>query len=170
MSYPNWLSTNLQQLHRTIQEAFGWEGYHMWVFQTPTGEYGVADRELGHRSAASAKLQDVAPGAGDRIRYTYDFGDDWEHDLLIEDVFTAEPGVTYPRCLTGRRACPPEDCGGIRGYQELLEILTDPGHPEHSNRLEWLGLSSTHEFDPTTFDLAEINQNLSKLATVQVQK
>ncbi|MDQ3764892.1 MAG: plasmid pRiA4b ORF-3 family protein [Actinomycetota bacterium] len=163
-------STNLQQLHRTIQQVFGWEGYHMWVFQTPTGEYGVADRELGHRSAASAKLQDVAPGAGDRIRYTYDFGDDWEHDLLIEDVFAAEPGVAYPRCLTGRRACPPEDCGGIWVYQELLEILTDPGHPEHSNRLEWLGLSSTHEFDPTTFDLAEINQNLSKLATVRVQK
>src|SRR5205085_4029395 len=84
-------STTLQHLHRTIQEAFGWEGYHLWVFQTPTGEYGVADRELGHRSAASAKLQDVAPGAGDRIRYTYDFGDDWEHDLLVEDVFTAEP-------------------------------------------------------------------------------
>ena len=163
-------STNLQQLHRTIQEAFGWEGYHLWVFQTPTGEYGVADRELGHRSAASAKLQDVAPRAGDRIRYTYDFGDDWEHDLLVEDVFTADPGVAYPRCLTGRRACPPEDCGGIWGYQELLEILTDPGHPEHSNRLEWLGLSSAHEFDPATFDLAAINQNLSKLATVQVQK
>lgn len=157
-------STTLQHLHRTIQEAFGWEGYHMWVFQTPTGEYGVADRELGHRSAVSTKLHDVAPCGGDRIRYTYDFGDDWEHDLLVEDVFPAEPGMAYPRCLTGRRACPPEDCGGIWGYQELLEILTDPGHPEHGNRLEWLGLTSAHEFDPATVDLANINQNLSKLA------
>jgi hypothetical protein len=163
-------STTLEHLHRTIQEAFGWEGYHLWVFQTPPGEYGVADRELGHRSAASAKLQDVAPGAGERIRYTYDFGDDWEHDLLVEDVLPAEPGVAYPRCLTGRRACPPEDCGGIWGYQELLGILTDPNHPEHGNRLEWLGLSAAHEFDPATVDLAKINQNLSKLATVQVQK
>jgi hypothetical protein len=122
-------STTLQHLHRTIQEAFGWESYHLWVFQTPTDEYGVADRELGHRSAASTKLHDIAPRAGDRIRYTYDFGDDWEHDLLVEDVFPAEPGVTYPQCLTGRRACPPEDCGGIWGYQELLEILTDPATP-----------------------------------------
>jgi hypothetical protein len=163
-------STTLQQLHRAIQEAFGWEGYHMWVFQASTGEYGVADRELGHRSAAAAKLNDVAPGAGDRIRYTYDFGDDWEHDLLVEEVFTAEPGVVYPRCLAGRRACPPEDCGGIWGYQELLEILADPGHPEHSDRLEWLGLSSAHEFDPATVDLVDINQNLSKLATTQIEK
>jgi hypothetical protein len=163
-------SITLQHLHRIIQEGFGWEGCHLWVFQTPTGEYGVADRELGHRSAASAKLQDVAPCAGDRIRYTYDFGDDWEHDLLVENVFPAEPGVAYPRCLTGRRAGPPEDCGGIWGYQELLEILTDPGHPEHSNRLEWLGLSSVQEFDPTTVNLANINQNLLKLAIVLVQK
>jgi hypothetical protein len=163
-------STTLEHLHRIIQEAFGWEGYHLWVFQTPTGEYGVADRELGHRSAASAKLQAVAPRAGDRIRYTYDFGDDWEHDLFVEEVLPAEPGVAYPRCLTGRRACPPEDCGGIWGYQELLEILTDPGHPEHRNRLEWLGLSSVQEFDPITVDLANINQNLSKLAIVLAKK
>jgi len=90
-------STTLEHLHRTIQEAFGWEGYHLWVFHTPTGQYGVADRELGHRNAASTKLHDVALRAGNRIRYTYDFGDDWEHDLLVEDVLPAEPGVTYPR-------------------------------------------------------------------------
>ena len=163
-------STTLQHLHRAIQEAFGWEGYHLWVFHTPTGEYGVADRELGHRNAASTKLKDVAPRAGARVLYTYDFGDDWEHDLLVEDVHPAEAGVAYPRCLTGRRACPPEDCGGIWGYQELLDILTDPSHPEHGDRLEWLGLSSAGEFDPATVDLAEINQNLSKLATVSAKE
>jgi hypothetical protein len=90
--------------------------------------------------------------------------------LFVEEVLPAEPGVAYPRCLAGRRACPPEDCGGIWGYQELLEILTDPGHPEHGNRLEWLGLSSVQEFDPTTVDLANINQNLSKLAIVLAKK
>ena len=130
-------------------------------------EHGGCSARTEH---AGRRLPSVQQSPGDRIRYTYDFGDDWEHDLLVEDVLPAEPGVAYPRCLTGRRACPPEDCGGIWGYQELVEILTDPGHPEHSNRLEWLGLSSTHEFDPTTFDLAEINQNLSTLATVRVQK
>lgn len=156
----------LQQLHQNIQYAFGWEDYHMWVFETPSGDYGIANRELGHRSAVAKKLEAVAPRAGDRIRYTYDFGDDWEHDIVVEDVLSAEPGVAYPRCITGRRAAPPEDCGGIWGYQELLEILADPGHEEHEDRLEWLGLESADEFDPAEFDLDEVNEALSGLAKV----
>ncbi len=160
----------LLDLHHSIQQAFGWDGYHMWVFSTPSAEYGVSDPDLGHRSAASRKLVDVVPGVGDRIRYTYDFGDDWEHDILVEDVLTAEPGVAYPRCLAGRRACPPEDCGGIWGYEELLEILADPGHPQHTDRLEWLGLDSADEFDPADLDLDEVNELLSELAGVLVQR
>jgi len=161
--------TTLQQLHDTIQQAFGWDGYHLWVFQTPLGEYGIADRELGHRSAASKELRDTAPRAGDRLRYTYDFGDDWEHDILVEAVTPAEPGAAYPRCLTGSQACPPEDCGGIWGYQELVEILSDPEHDEHYERLEWLGLDSADQFDPAAFDPAEVNRDLADLATVLVK-
>jgi Plasmid pRiA4b ORF-3-like protein len=115
------------------------------------------------------KLRQTAPRAGDRLRYTYDFGDDWEHDILVEAVTAAEPGAAYPRCITGRRACPPEDCGGIWGYEELLEILGDPGHDEHDERLEWLGLDSADEFDPAAFDLAEVNNDLAGLATVLVK-
>jgi hypothetical protein len=150
----------LDDLHGTIQQAFDWEGYHLWVFQTSTGEYGTPDPELGHRSAAAVRLDQVAPGDGDRIRYTYDFGDNWEHEIVVEDILAAEPGVAYPRCLTGRRATPPEDCGGIWGYQYLLEILDDPQHPEHAERLEWLGLASADELDPAAFDHAELNRAL----------
>ncbi|MFF4764846.1 plasmid pRiA4b ORF-3 family protein, partial [Streptomyces sp. NPDC001292] len=125
----------LRELHDVIQAAFGWEDYHMWAFETGRDRYGVADRDLGIRSAASKRLGQVAPRTGDRLRYTYDFGDDWEHDILIEDVTAPEAGTPYPRCLTGRRACPPEDCGGIWGYDYLIEILADPRHEEHEDRL-----------------------------------
>ncbi|MFF3660422.1 plasmid pRiA4b ORF-3 family protein [Streptomyces olivochromogenes] len=98
----------LQQLHHAIQRAFGWHGYHLWVFETPLGEYGIADQELGHRGAASKKLRQTAPQGGDRLPYTYDFGDAWACDILVEAVTTAQPGIAYPRCLTGRRGCPSE--------------------------------------------------------------
>jgi hypothetical protein len=158
-------AVTLQQLHRVIQEAFGWYGYHLWVFETQLGEFGIPDPELGHRSAASKKLREVGPQAGDRVRYTYDFGDDWEHDILVESVHAATPGTAYPRCITGRRACPPEDCGGIWGYEELLQILADPTDDEHQDRLEWLGLETADQFDPAAFDLAQINTALASLSS-----
>lgn len=159
----------LDRLHEVIQDAFGWCDCHMWVFETPEGEYGMEDPELGHRSAISKKVDGAAPRVGGRIRYVYDFGDDWEHDIEVEDVLTAEPDVAYPRCLTGDRACPPEDCGGIIGYEELLQILADPDHDERGERLEWLGLNSADEFDPAAFDVAEANEVLSDAAKVLVK-
>jgi hypothetical protein len=153
-------SYTLDKLHQTIQRAFGWQDYHLWVFETPGGEYGTPDPELEHRDAVSSRLRQVAPQPGDRIRYTYDFGDGWRHDIAVEEVFAAEPGVAYPRCVAGRRAGPPEDCGGIWGYHELLEILADPDHPEHRQRLEWLGLSTADDLDPAAFDQAEVNRSL----------
>lgn len=151
----------LRQLHGAIQAAFGWEDYHLWVFEVSGAQYGVADRELEIRSAASKRLSQVAPDAGNRLRYTYDFGDGWEHDIVVEAVGEAEPGAAYPRCLAGRRACPPEDCGGIWGYENLLEILADPDHEEHDERLEWLGLGSAAEFDPAAFDLDQVNSGFA---------
>jgi hypothetical protein len=161
--------TTLLRLHDIIQAAFGWEDYHMWVFETPQRRYGVADQELGHRSAATKKLAEVAPLAGTKLGYTYDFGDDWEHDVVVEAVTDAEPGVAYPRCLTGRRAGPPEDCGGIWGYQSLVEILADPRHEGHEERLEWLGLDSAGQFDPDAFEVAGVDTALSGFAAVLVK-
>ena len=73
----------------------------------------------------------------------------------------SQPGVAYPRCLTGQRACPPEDCGGISGYRDMIEVLADPRHEEHQERLEWLGLDSADQFDPAAFDPAEANTALA---------
>nr|CEL14839.1 hypothetical protein [Kibdelosporangium sp. MJ126-NF4]CTQ96530.1 hypothetical protein [Kibdelosporangium sp. MJ126-NF4] len=152
--------TNLAELHRAIQDAFGWLDYHMWVFDAPLGRYGVPDPELEFNDASRTPLLLVAPGPGDRLRYTYDFGDNWDHDIVVEKVSPATPEAVYPRCLAGRRAGPPEDCGGIWGYAHLIEALADPEHEEHDHLMEWLGLDSAGEFDPARFDLAEINRRL----------
>jgi len=159
----------LLELHHILQAAFGWEDYHMWAFESGQDQYGAADRDLGIRSAASKQLGQVARRTGYRLRYTYDFGDDWEHDILIEDVTEPEPDTAYPRCLAGRRACPPEDCGGIWGYDYLIEILADPHHEEHEDRLEWLGLDSADQFDPAAFDATEVNSALSPLNAVLIK-
>jgi hypothetical protein len=151
----------LADLHHALQAAFDWEDSHLHVFETAHGSFGVADRELGHRAEAPVTLEQVAGGAGDRLRYTYDFGDDWTHQIVVEKVLDRQP-VAYPRCTGGRRAAPPEDCGGIWGYTELVEILGDPGHPEHRDRLEWLGLDSAAGFRPGDFDAAAITRRLTR--------
>ena len=102
-------------------------------------------------------------GTGARFRYTYDFGDDWEHDILVEKMFDRDKAATCPRCTGGRRAGPPEDCGGIWGYADLEEILADPNHPEHEDKLEWLGLDDAAGFDPTGFDADAVTHALSRL-------
>ncbi|MDP9799600.1 hypothetical protein J2S43_008112 [Catenuloplanes nepalensis] len=153
----------LDRLHLVLQVAFGWEDYHMWVFEGRNAEYGVPDPELGHRSAAAKKLADVAPHRGDRLAYTYDFGDDWRHDLLVEEVLASPAGSTTARCVTGRRAGPPEDCGGVWGYEYMSEILGDPAHEEHAAYLAQLGLETAADFDPASFDLDGINRELAKI-------
>jgi Plasmid pRiA4b ORF-3-like protein len=154
---------SLARLHDVVQAAFGWEDSHMHVFETPYGDFGRADRELGHRAEAPVTLEQVAGQAGDKIRYTYDFGDGWVHEIAVEKVLDRDPALVYPSCTGGRRAAPPDDCGGIWGYEELVEILTDPQHPEHQDRLEWLGLDHAAQFDPAAFDVDEVNRALANL-------
>jgi hypothetical protein len=95
-------------------------------------------------------------GEKDRFTYTYDFGDGWEHEVLVEKILPPEPGAHYPRCLKGKGACPPEDVGGVYGYADFLEAIQDPNHPEHDEYLEWIG----GEFDPDAFDLEGLNEEL----------
>jgi len=94
--------------------------------------------------------------------YTYDFGDGWEHDIVLEKVLPPDPVVGLS-CLAGKGACPPEDCGGAWGYANLKEALADPGHEEHEDLLDWLGLDSAADFDPAQFGLDEVNARLSQL-------
>lgn len=156
--------TTLDGLHQVIQTGFGWYGGHLWVFETPDGEYGQPDAQLGHVDAATVTLDEVAPDVGDRIRYVYDFGDDWQHDLVVEQIVAAQPGVAYPRCTAGRRARPPEDCGGMWVYQDLLAVVADPGHPEHAEALDTLRATSAAAFDPARFDRDTVNARLSNPA------
>jgi hypothetical protein len=155
---------SLPRLHTVIQVAFGWDGGHMHVFETPYGSFGTADAELGHRAEAPVTLEQVAPAVNGKLRYTYDFGDDWEHDIVVEKVLDRGETAAAARCTGGRRAAPPDDCGGVWGYAELVEILNDPDHPEHEDRLEWLGLDDAAAFDPDRFDAAAVTRALSNLA------
>lgn len=107
-----------------------------------------------------ATIQQVVSREGAKFFYEYDFGDGWDHVILLEKILQAEPGKQYPMCLKGKNACPPDDCGGIWGYYGMLEAIQDPKHPEHESMLEWLG----GEFDPEAFDLEATNKALRRYA------
>ncbi|MBK5250250.1 MAG: plasmid pRiA4b ORF-3 family protein [Actinomycetales bacterium] len=152
--------TSLGDLHVILQAAMGWEDYHLHLFSIG-GETYADDRVEGGWDGPPhdedlARMDQVTP-VGARLRYEYDFGDRWEHDIVVEKVLPPEPTVTYPRCLAGRRACPPEDCGGPWGYANLLEAIADPKHPAHEELLEWVGA----EFDPEALDTAAVNALLA---------
>jgi hypothetical protein len=154
----------LRDLHEVIQQAMGWENYHMHAFSTGWQEFGSPDPELGHASDKRARLSEVLTVPGDRLRYTYDFGDDWAHDIVLEETRPAEPTEAYPICMAGKGACPPEDCGGAWGYANLKEILASPSDEEHEEMLDWLGLGTAAEFDPGKLSIDEVNDRLGRLA------
>ncbi|MEW6072075.1 MAG: plasmid pRiA4b ORF-3 family protein [Planctomycetota bacterium] len=143
-------------LHETLQWAIGWTDSHLHVFRHDGGEIGKPDPGLltPARDERKLRLDDVLRRPKDRLVYEYDFGDGWEHDVVLERVHVAEPGGKYPLVLGGRRACPPEDCGGPPGYANLLDARSDPSHPEHAELSDWLGGA----FDPEAFDVPEKNR------------
>ena len=96
-----------------------------------------------------------------RFDYEYDFGDQWMHQLIVEERFPPEQGVKYPICVAGQRACPPEDCGGPWGYSDFVEAISNPDHRGHEEMLEWVG----GEFDPERFDLESVNKKLRRMRT-----
>jgi hypothetical protein len=154
-------TTTLVQLHRILQCVMGWEGYHLYQFFIGGIAYGdpVMLGELDAEDARTMTLGTIVRSEHFKFIYEYDFGDSWEHELLIEKMLPLEEGKRYPICLTGKRACPPEDCGGIWGYAGFLEAIHDPQHPEHEEMLEWV----SGEFDPDAFDLDEVNTELRSL-------
>jgi hypothetical protein len=153
--------TRLDQLHEMIQAALGWENCHMHVFSFGGEEFSTPDRELGFNDERRVTLGELIGGAGDRFRYTYDFGDDWEHEIVVEDLLDPNPEALYPILVAARGACPPEDCGGRWGYANLREILADPSHDEHQEMLEWLGLDDAGEFDPVAVTTNDIEYELA---------
>jgi Plasmid pRiA4b ORF-3-like protein len=152
-------STTLQKLHQIVQEAMGWYDCHLHQFNIDGIEYGQSQPEYDFnvRDSRTVQLAQVVRGEKFKFRYSYDFGDGWEHEILVEKILPREPKVIYPVCLKGKRACPPEDCGGAWGYIEFLEAIQDSSHPEHENLLEWVG----GDFDPENCNLDEINRRLA---------
>jgi len=146
----------LSMLHGVIQDVMGWEDDHLHQFFIDGKCYGdarLADQE-GVDNEDRIKLNQVIQTKGGSFIYEYDFGDSWEHRLEVEEILFAEPDARYPRCVAGERACPPEDCGGVWGYADLLDAIKDPAHPEHEERSEWLD----DDFDPEEFDLDGLNE------------
>jgi hypothetical protein len=153
-------SITLAGLHTVIQQAMGWQDYHLHQFEIGDTVYGVDDGEGWGPPIVDEKrtrLGDVAP-EGTAFSYQYDFGDSWEHLVNVEQVAAPVGGTSYPRCVDGERACPPEDCGGAWGYAELLDALADPRHERHEELVEWVGGS----FDPAKFDLEDVNARLRR--------
>jgi hypothetical protein len=149
----------LDALHDIIQIAMGWTDSHLHGFHINGESYGPPGPMSDMNDERKARLGDIVQQGG-RLLYEYDFGDGWVHEITVEKILPVEAGVPYPRCLAGERACPPEDCGGPPGYQHLLDILSDPQHPERGEMLEWLG----YEFEPEAFDLQATNKLLQKQA------
>lgn len=143
----------------------GWTDSHLHMFADGADRYGRPDPDLPLRDERKATLRDLAGREGDSFTYEYDFGDGWDHQLLLERWLGAEQDVRYAACAAGERACPPEDCGGTPGYAELVGILADPGHPDHDDMLRWLGIDDGRGFDPTRFDVDEADRRLD--ATVR---
>lgn len=147
----------LANLHHVIQAAMGWTDSHLHVFEIDGGHFGDPSLTDDVMPEARYRLSRLAKDGIRKFHYSYDFGDDWEHSILVEGSQAAVEGTLYPACIAGKRACPPEDCGGMWGYQELLDILAAPDHPERAERLEWLGVA---HFDPEAFSVEAADQAL----------
>ncbi len=148
----------LADLHRIIQTAMGWTNSHLHLFSDGSTDYAPIEFELEDaKSYAKLRMNKFLKENKDKILYEYDFGDGWRHEILLEKVIAVDEKDHIPVCTGGKRNCPPEDCGGIWGYENLLEIISDPTHEEYEDTIEWLG----DEFDPEYFDVVEVNELLS---------
>lgn len=152
-------SITLADLHGVVQVAMGWQGYHLHQFEIAGVTYGTDDGEgwgPAPEDERRTRLDSVA-GKGTTFSYEYDFGDSWEHDIDVEEVLEAETGKAYPACIAGERSCPPEDCGGTWGYENLLAALANPDHDQHDELLVWVG----GRFDPEYLDIVAVNRALA---------
>jgi hypothetical protein len=150
----------LADLHVAIQVAMGWENGHLHAFDIAGERYGERGTLDNCADEGSMTLNKLVNQGVSHFRYTYDFGDDWEHDILIEDAPPKIKGVTaLPACVDGARHCPPEDCGGSFGYEDLLDVLRNPDDPNHAEQREWLG----DDFDPEAFSVAAADAALAQV-------
>ncbi len=153
----------LRELHHVLQIAMGWTDSHLHEFRIGEERFGMPDPqedpsesldEVGYHLRVLFKKRA-------RAEYLYDFGDDWAHELRVEDVVPLGKSEPKAVCLAGARACPPEDCGGPYGYEELVEAMAKPSHARHEELSEWVG----EHFAPEEFDIAQVNRDLRGAGT-----
>lgn len=154
----------LSDFHKIIQTSMGWTNSHLHQFiknRTFYTERMLDDDywdEMDNIDYKFIRISDLLKKEKGRITYEYDFGDGWEHNIILEKILPVDSNVNYPVCVKGKMNCPPEDCGGVWGYANMLEILEQPKHEEYESFIEWLG----DEFDPEYFEMEEINEMLSE--------
>ena len=157
-------NTSLFELHHIIQIAFGWQNYHLFEFEYHGYNFGeindvVPEANENMLDARTITLESLLVDTRELLRYTYDFGDNWMHYIVVERFLAKANGLAYPYCMSGKNACPPEDCGGIKGYDTLIKALKNKQHPEHKEYKNWVGKG----FSPDGFELNKINNQLLKL-------
>jgi hypothetical protein len=160
-------SLTLDRLHELLVTAMGWFDYHLHAFEIEGRRYGVPDDSFDLDDTLPEEeivLADLVGVGVERFEYEYDFGDGWQHEIVVESVGEPMSDVNYPRCTAGARACPPEDCGGIPGFAEFVEAMADPRHPEHKALRTWYG----GEFDPAAFSAEQTSSLLHVLWTGEI--
>ena len=151
--------TTLVELHKIVQISMGWEGHHLWTFSTNGHEYGHAYGAGLRKETYETTLSDLGLRVRERFLYNYDFGDYWQHEMRLEKILEPDPKKNYPVCTGGKRACPPEDCGGPWAYQELLHLAGSSFRDcERRQAREVLGRG----FNPETFDRRRVNALLKE--------
>lgn len=155
----------LAQLHDVLQAAMGWQDCHMHEFRAGQRHFGQPnpdDRLMGLppvENERTVRLSSVLGRVGAKIIYTYDLGDSWEHGLVLEKRLSRDPNTAYPICTEGQLASPPEDCGGIGGFYNLLDALGDPAHDQYDELRDWVG----DDYDPDAFSVDHVNRMLAPL-------
>lgn len=150
----------LDELHSVLQITMGWSNYHLHQYRLRNLYIGIPDQELDMDITDERKvyLKDILSNPKDSFVYEYDFGDSWEHKIVLEKILLLDSSKS-PVVIKGNKACPPEDCGGIWGYSDFLAAIQDPKHEEHEEMIEWVG----GDFDPDEFDMDIINKKLDEL-------
>lgn len=157
-------SITLKVLHDVVQAAMIWDDQHLWELRLGEQRYGrpMPGDDWGGPptiKAESVRLREILKPRKIVLDYTYDFGDSWEHRLTFTDVRLGDPDVEYPRLIAGERAAPPEDCGGLPGFYNALDVLADPQHADHAEMTEWFG-----DYDPEDMDEEIVGFALSRIA------
>lgn len=164
------VTNSLKTLHLAVQACMLFENYHLFQFDIGDAAYGIRFDDddafmVRTRDAANMRISKLVERNVTSFTYTYDFGDDWRHRVEIEEVTSAIPGIDYPRFVDGERRAPPEDVGGTPGFEEFLNAMAKPRHPERKSMIEWYG----RPFDPADISPDEISARMAKLAKRRVQ-